>query len=132
GLAGELVAKLSIRCTGIEQPTATLSGGNQQKVVIGKWLATRPRVLLLDEPTRGIDVGAKRDIYDLIFALAADGLGIVVVTSELPELLLLADRILVMCEGEATGLLPRRAATQEAVMRLATPRGHGGAGRVVA
>jgi ribose transport system ATP-binding protein len=131
-LARDLVAKLSIRCTSIEQPTATLSGGNQQKVVIGKWLATRPRVLLLDEPTRGIDVGAKREIYELIFALAADGLGIVVVTSELPELLLLADRILVMCEGQATGLLPRRAATQEAVMRLATPRGHGGAGRAVA
>jgi ribose transport system ATP-binding protein len=132
GLARDLIAQLSIRCTGTEQPTATLSGGNQQKVVIGKWLATRPRVLLLDEPTRGIDVGAKRDIYDLIFKLAAEGLAIVVVTSELPELLLLADRILVMCEGEATGLLARSAATQEAVMRLATPRGHGGRTQVVA
>jgi ribose transport system ATP-binding protein len=123
-LARDLVGRLAVRCTGIEQPTATLSGGNQQKVVIGKWLATRPRVLLLDEPTRGIDVGAKREIYELIFALAAEGLAILVVTSELPELLLLSDRILVMCEGRATGMLAREEATQEAVMRLAAPKGH--------
>ncbi len=128
GLARDLVARLAIRCTGIEQPTATLSGGNQQKVVVGKWLATRPRVLLLDEPTRGIDVGAKREMYDLIFALAAEGLGIIVVTSELPELLLLSDRILVMCEGRPAGLLSRAEANQETVMRLAAPKGHAVAG----
>ncbi len=87
---------------------ATLSGGNQQKVVIGKWLATRPRVLLLDEPTRGIDVGAKQEIYDLVRALAGEGLAIVMVSSELPELLLLADRILVMSEGRQTGMLVAR------------------------
>ncbi|SDR17964.1 monosaccharide ABC transporter ATP-binding protein, CUT2 family [Rhizobiales bacterium GAS113] len=120
-LARRMVDTLGIRCAGLEQPVASLSGGNQQKVVIGKWLATTPRILLLDEPTRGIDVGAKRDIYELIFNLAAQGLGIVVVTSELPELLLLADRILVMCEGRMTGMLTRAEATQEAVMRLAAP-----------
>ena len=95
---------MGIRCHGVDQIAGTLSGGNQQKVVIGKWLATRPRVLLLDEPTRGIDVGAKREIYDLVFRLARqEGLAIVVVSSELPELLLLSDRILVMAEGRQAG-----------------------------
>ena len=131
-LARKVVADLSVRCTGIEQVAATLSGGNQQKIVIGKWLATRPSILLLDEPTRGIDVGAKREIYDLIFALAAQGLGIVVVSSELPELLLLSDRVLVMCEGRQTGILARAETGQESVMRLATPHGNSGARRVFA
>jgi ribose transport system ATP-binding protein len=120
-LATGIVERLSVRCAGVEQTAGTLSGGNQQKVVMGKWLATEPRVLLLDEPTRGIDVGAKQEIYQLIFRLAADGLGIVVVSSEMPELLLLSDRVLVMCEGRQTGVLSRGEATQEAVMRLATP-----------
>lgn len=120
-LAANVVDRLSVRCTGVDQATAALSGGNQQKVVIGKWLATEPRMLLLDEPTRGIDIGAKQDIYRLIFDLAAQGLGIVVVTSEMPELLLLSDRILVMCEGRQTGILGRENATQETVMRLAAP-----------
>ncbi|HLW90623.1 MAG TPA: sugar ABC transporter ATP-binding protein [Roseiarcus sp.] len=120
-LAADVVDRLSVRCTGIGQVVSALSGGNQQKIVIGKWLATQPRVLLLDEPTRGIDVGAKQEIYELIFKLAAEGLAIVVVSSEMPELLLLSDRILVMCEGRQTGLLRRAEATQEAVMRLAAP-----------
>lgn len=120
-LARDMVGRLSVRCTGIDQAVAALSGGNQQKIVIGKWLATEPRVLLLDEPTRGIDIGAKQDIYRLIFDLAAQGLGIVVVTSEMPELLLLSDRILVMCEGRQTGIVRRETATQETVMRLAAP-----------
>ena len=102
-------SSLDIRCSSIDQAAGRLSGGNQQKVVIGKWLATRPRVLLLDEPTRGIDVGAKREIYDLVFKLARDdGLAIVVVSSELPELLLLSDRILVMSEGRQRGILRAR------------------------
>ncbi len=126
GLARKVVKELGVRCTGIEQVAATLSGGNQQKIVIGKWLATQPTILLLDEPTRGIDVGAKREIYDLIFALAEQGLGIIVVSSELPELLLLSDRVLVMCEGRQTGILPRAEASQESVMRLATPDGSRG------
>ena len=120
-LADDVVEQLSVRCEDIGQIVATLSGGNQQKVVIGKWLATKPRILLLDEPTRGIDVGAKEEIYDLIFKLAAEGLAIIVVSSEMPELLLLSDRILVMCEGRQTGLLRREEASQEAVMRLAAP-----------
>jgi ribose transport system ATP-binding protein len=124
-LAADVVGRLSVRCTGTDQVVSTLSGGNQQKVVIGKWLATEPRILLLDEPTRGIDVGAKQEIYRLIFELAGEGLAIVVVSSELPELLLLSDRILVMCEGRQTGLLRRAEATQEAVMRLAAPGGAG-------
>jgi ribose transport system ATP-binding protein len=120
-LADDVVERLSVRCNGIEQIAATLSGGNQQKVVIGKWLATEPRILLLDEPTRGIDVGAKQEIYQLVFKLAAEGLGIVVVSSEMLELLLLSDRVLVMCEGRQSGVLPRAEATQEAIMRLAAP-----------
>jgi ribose transport system ATP-binding protein len=122
GLARQAVKALGIRCQDIDQPAGTLSGGNQQKVVIGKWLATRPRVLLLDEPTRGIDVGAKREIYDLIFKLARDGLAIAVISSELPELLHLSDRILVMADGRQTGILSRDAASEEAIMRLAAPR----------
>jgi ribose transport system ATP-binding protein len=120
-LAADVVSRLSVRCMGIGQAAASLSGGNQQKIVIGKWLATEPRILLLDEPTRGIDVGAKQEIYQLVFDLTAQGLGILVVTSEMPELLLLSDRILVMCEGRQTGLLQREDATQETVMRLAAP-----------
>lgn len=120
-LASDVVRRLSVRCTNIDQVVATLSGGNQQKIVIGKWLATEPRILLLDEPTRGIDIGAKQEIYQLIFDLAERGLGIVVVSSELPELLLVSDRILVMCEGHQTGLLRRDEATQEKIMHLAAP-----------
>jgi ribose transport system ATP-binding protein len=120
-LANHVVRRLSVRCSGINQVVSALSGGNQQKIVIGKWLATEPRILLLDEPTRGIDVGAKQEIYELIFKLAEQGLGIVVVTSEMPELLLLSDQVLVMCEGHQTGLLRRGTATQETVMRLAAP-----------
>jgi ribose transport system ATP-binding protein len=121
-VATHAVKELAVRCSGIEQAVGTLSGGNQQKVVIGKWMATGPSVLLLDEPTRGIDVGAKREIYDLIFRLADQGLAILLVSSELPELLLLADRILVMAEGRQTGILAREEASEEAVMRLAAPR----------
>jgi ribose transport system ATP-binding protein len=92
-------------------------------------LATRPRVLLLDEPTRGIDVGAKQEIYELIFGLARQGLAIVLVSSELPELLLLANRILVVSEGRPRGMLTRDAASEEAIMRLAAPRTRTDAGR---
>ena len=122
GLARDAVKSLGVRCESIGQSAGTLSGGNQQKIVIGKWLATNPRVLLLDEPTRGIDVGAKREIYDLVFDLARRGLAIVVVSSELPELLLLADRILVMSQGRQSGILARAEATEERIMQLAAPR----------
>ncbi|HWK68873.1 MAG TPA: sugar ABC transporter ATP-binding protein [Rhizobiaceae bacterium] len=124
GLARQAIQALGIRCQSVEQAAGTLSGGNQQKVVIGKWLATRPRILLLDEPTRGIDVGAKREIYDLIFHLARqDGLAIVVVSSEMPELLLLSDRILVMSEGWQAGVIGRDEASEERIMQLAAPYG---------
>src|SRR3954453_20597366 len=98
----------------------TLSGGNQQKVVLAKWLLTTPRVLFLDEPTRGIDVGAKQEIYAQINKLASEGLAIVLVSSELPEVLGLADRVLVLHEGRLTGEFSRVEASAEAVMAAAT------------
>ena len=97
-----------------------LSGGNQQKVVLAKWLAMRPKVLLLDEPTRGIDVGAKQEIYGLIEALARQGMAILFVSSELEEVMGLSDRILVMHEGVLTGELRREEFTEERIMSLAT------------
>jgi methyl-galactoside transport system ATP-binding protein len=96
-----------------------LSGGNQQKVIIGRWLLTNPEVLLLDEPTRGIDVGAKAEIYQLIINLAAEGKGIIMVSSEMPELLGISDRIVVMSGGRCAGILDAADATQEEIMRLA-------------
>jgi ribose transport system ATP-binding protein len=122
GLAASAVRTLGIRASGTDQAAGTLSGGNQQKVVIGKCLAANPRILLLDEPTRGIDVGAKSEIYELIFRLAGEGMAIVVVSSEMPELLHLADRILVMSEGRQTGILDRSMANEERIMQLAAPR----------
>ncbi|MEQ1643346.1 MAG: ATP-binding cassette domain-containing protein, partial [Pyrinomonadaceae bacterium] len=98
----------------------TLSGGNQQKVVLGKWLLTNPKVLFLDEPTRGIDVGAKQEIYGEINRLAKKGLAIVLVSSELPEILGLADRVIVLHEGKVTGEFVRQDATPEKVMAAAT------------
>jgi ribose transport system ATP-binding protein len=99
-----------------------LSGGNQQKVVIAKWLVQDCEVLIFDEPTRGIDVGAKSEIYKLLNDLAAQGRAIVVISSELPEVLLLSHRILVMCEGRITGEVRGDEATQERLMELATQR----------
>ena len=96
-----------------------LSGGNQQKVVLAKWLALKPKLLILDEPTRGIDVAAKAEIHNLIAHLASEGIGILLVSSELPEVLGMADRILVMREGEIVGEFSRAQATQEAIMGLA-------------
>jgi ABC-type sugar transport system ATPase subunit len=98
----------------------TLSGGNQQKVVLGKWLLTDPKILFLDEPTRGIDVGAKQEIYTEINKLAREGLAIVLVSSELPEVLGLSDRVIVMHEGKLTGEFTRSEATPEKVMAAAT------------
>ena len=119
-IADEMVAKLGVKTPGQRQFVQFLSGGNQQKIVIGKWLALKPRVLLLDEPTRGIDVGAKQEIYKLIEQLAADGVAILFVSSEMEEILRLSDRALVMHEGRITGELPREELSEEAVMQLAT------------
>jgi ribose transport system ATP-binding protein len=99
-----------------------LSGGNQQKIVIAKWLLRDCDILFFDEPTRGIDVGAKSEIYKLLDALAEAGKAIVMISSELPEVLRISHRILVMCEGRVTGELPAAGATQEAIMALATQR----------
>jgi putative multiple sugar transport system ATP-binding protein len=109
--------KLRIRCSGIAQKTVNLSGGNQQKVVIGKWLFTNPEVLILDEPTRGIDVGAKYEIYTLIAQLAAEGKCVIVISSEMPELLGITDRIYVMNEGAFVAEMPTAEASQEKIMR---------------
>jgi ABC-type sugar transport system ATPase subunit len=118
-LAQPLVSRLSIRLRSLNDGVGTLSGGNQQKVVLAKWLMTQPKVLLLDEPTRGIDVGAKHDIYEQMNQLAAAGIAIVLITSELRELLAMSDRILVMSRGRITAELTREEATQESVMAAA-------------
>jgi putative multiple sugar transport system ATP-binding protein len=110
--------KLRIRCSGVDQKTLNLSGGNQQKVVLSKWLFTDPEVLILDEPTRGIDVGAKYEIYTLIAQLAAEGKCVIVISSEMPELLGMCDRIYVMNEGAFVGELAKGDASQEKIMSM--------------
>jgi D-xylose transport system ATP-binding protein len=114
------VDSLHIRTPGLTVAAGNLSGGNQQKVVLGKWLLTNPKVLLLDEPTRGIDVGAKAEIYELIARLAGQGLAVVLVSSELPEVLGLSHRVLVLSQGKPTATLTAAEATPERVMAAAT------------
>ena len=97
-----------------------LSGGNQQKVILARWLATNPDIFILDEPTRGIDVGAKYEIYEIINRLAKQGKSVILISSEMSEILGLSDRIMVMCEGKISGFLSKEEATQEKVMDLAT------------
>ena len=118
----ESVDKLRIRLASLRQPIGELSGGNQQKSILARWLHTDPSVLILDEPTRGIDVGVKAEFYDMIGELAESGRAILLISSELPELLALCDRILVMSEGRLTADIPRADATQEVVMREAVPK----------
>ena len=110
-LANGYINTLSIKVPSAHRAPKTLSGGNQQKVVLAKWLATHPRILLLDEPTRGIDIHAKSEIYSLMKSLADSGMGIIMVSSELPEILAISDRVLVMCEGELTASIPVEEAT---------------------
>jgi rhamnose transport system ATP-binding protein len=119
-LAERYASELRVRMTDVEQVVSALSGGNQQKVVIAKWLATNPRVLILDEPTRGIDIGAKIEVHRIISELAASGLGIMLISSDLPEVLAMSDRILVMHEGRLTAELGRDEASEERVMFAAT------------
>jgi len=121
-LAQHYRERLGIRCRGTEQLAGRLSGGNQQKVVIAKWMARGARIFLFDEPTRGIDVQAKQEVFEEMDRLAASGAAILMVSSELSELVQVADRLLVMAQGRLTGELPGRT-TQEAIMRLATPSG---------
>ena len=106
----------------MDTKVVSLSGGNQQKVVLAKWLVRDCDILIFDEPTRGIDVGAKSEIYKLMNRLVAEGKSIIMISSELPELLRMSDRIIVMCEGEKTGEMDISEATQEKIMALAAPR----------
>ena len=122
-LAVSMVDQLQIRTPSLSQPVMYLSGGNQQKVVVSKWLALNPRVLILDEPTRGVDVGAKAEIHNLINQLAKEGIAVLLISSELPELLGMSDRVLVMCRGQIAGELQRDDFSQEAVIALASGTG---------
>ncbi len=121
--ADRYVKALAIKTPSISQRVKNLSGGNQQKVIIGKWLTADTEILIFDEPTRGIDVGAKSEIYHLLNELATQGKAIIMISSELPEILRMSHRIAVMCEGRLTGILSSHEATQEKIMALATQRG---------
>ncbi len=118
--SGPWASRLEVKTSALDMNAATMSGGNQQKVVIAKWLATHPKILIIDEPTRGIDVGTKAEVHRLLSELAGQGLAILMISSELPEVLGMADRVLVVCEGRVTAELTRDEATPEAVMRAAT------------
>ncbi|HZG92637.1 MAG TPA: sugar ABC transporter ATP-binding protein, partial [Pseudonocardia sp.] len=118
--AAEWTARLRTKYADLDDPVGRLSGGNQQKVVLAKWLSTAPRVLIVDEPTRGIDVGTKAEVHRLMSELAADGVAVLMVSSELPEVLGMADRVLVMHEGDLVAEIPRARADEETVMRAAT------------
>jgi ribose transport system ATP-binding protein len=118
-LAADYVRQLDIRAQGVEQEVVNLSGGNQQKVVIAKWLATQPRILILDEPTRGIDVGAKAEVHGLMSRLAATGVSILMISSELPEILGMSDRILVVRQGRISAEFTRQEASQEKILAAA-------------
>ncbi len=118
--SSELSKRLGVKAQDINLPASTLSGGNQQKVVIAKWVGMHPKLLILDDPTRGIDIGAKKDIYDLMNELTAKGVSIIMVSSELPEVIGMSDRILVIHEGRAAGIVEHKDATQTRIMTLAT------------
>ena len=120
--SGPWAAKLEVKTSALDMAAATMSGGNQQKVVIAKWLATQPRLLIIDEPTRGIDVGTKAEVHRLLSDLAGEGLAVLMISSELPEVLGMADRVLVVCEGQITADIARADATPENVMHAATAR----------
>jgi D-xylose transport system ATP-binding protein len=116
------IESLRIRAPSREMPVSHLSGGNQQKVILGKWLMTQPQILFLDEPTRGIDVGAKAEIHKLIAQLACQGVAVVMVSSELPEILGMSDRVIVLHEGQLTGTFINNGLTQEEILRCAAGR----------
>ncbi|MGZ4446047.1 MAG: sugar ABC transporter ATP-binding protein [Nocardioides sp.] len=118
--AGPWAGRLEVKTAALDMTAATMSGGNQQKVVIAKWLATHPRLLIIDEPTRGIDVGTKAEVHRLLSELAGEGMAVLMISSELPEVLGMADRVLVVCEGRLTARLDRSEATPESVMHAAT------------
>ncbi len=116
----EYIDMMDTRTPSQEQLIGNLSGGNQQKVMIGRWLATSPKILILDEPTRGVDVGAKSEIYGIMNELVKDGMSIIMISSELPEILNMSDRVYVMCDGRVTGCFSHEEnVTQEEIMKLA-------------
>ena len=119
-LVKDNIDKMSIKTPSTKTQIQSLSGGNQQKVIIARWLANDPEILILDEPTRGIDVGAKYEIYTIIADLAKQGKSIIMISSEMPELIGMSDRIMVMCEGRVTGFVDSKTTTQEEIMSLAT------------
>jgi ABC-type sugar transport system ATPase subunit len=119
-MAGQSVQKLSVRTSGLSAAVTSLSGGNQQKCILARWLQTEPKVLLLDDPTRGVDVGAKAELYRLIDGLVREGIGVIMTSSELPELLTVCDRILVLSEGRLTASFKRGEATEQKIMEAAT------------
>ncbi len=116
----EFIDKMNTKTPSHEQAVTNLSGGNQQKVMIGRWLATKPTILILDEPTRGVDVGAKAEIYEIMNELTKQGMSIIMISSELPEIINMADRVYVMCDGSITGCIDYEDVSQEAIMKLAT------------
>lgn len=125
-LVARFMQELAVKAAGPAAPAGTLSGGNQQKVALGKWLASSPRILILDEPTRGVDVGAKAEVYRLIRTLANQGMATLLISSDLPEILALSDRVLVMRQGHLAGELMREEASEEKILALALPDGPGG------
>ncbi|HEV2764293.1 MAG TPA: ATP-binding cassette domain-containing protein, partial [Pyrinomonadaceae bacterium] len=122
--AKEVCKRLNVKAPSVEVRAANLSGGNQQKVVLAKWLSLEPKVLIFDEPTRGIDVGAKAEIYELMRKLAESGVAIIMISSDMEEVINVSDRVAVMHEGRVTGVLTREECTEENIMRLAVG-GHG-------
>ena len=121
-LTRKYIDKLGIKTSTDRQLVKNLSGGNQQKIVLAKWLATHPKILMLDEPTRGIDINAKNEIYKIIVQLAGEGLGIIVISSELPEILAVSERILVMAEGTITAEFITAEATEDKILKAAIPK----------
>ena len=119
-IALHYVDALSIATPGIGQTVSNLSGGNQQKVVLAKWLSSKPKLLIMDEPTRGIDVGAKAEVHALMSHLAQEGMGILMISSEMPEIIGMSDRVMVMCQGRITGEFARPNLSQEEIMTAAT------------
>ena len=116
----QTIQQLRVKTSGQKAAVTSLSGGNQQKTIIGRWLQTDPKVLLMDDPTRGVDVGAKAELYRLMDRLCREGISIILTSSELPELLTVSDRILVLCEGNLTGRFSRSDATEQKIMEAAT------------
>jgi ABC-type sugar transport system ATPase subunit len=118
-LAGSLIRRLKVTTRGLDETIGQLSGGNQQKVLLGRWLAAKPKVLILDEPTRGVDVGARAELHRTILQLAEEGVSMILISSDLPEILALSNRVTVMRQGEVSGTLSRQEATRARVMSLA-------------